>query len=530
MTINITDAVVGSVLSPTLIFYVYQLGGTIDQYGIILSADSLSSLFMMSVYGLWVDRNGNKYKPPYVATFVLGILGQLLYFSAVLLPKGTPAIYAVILARFVCGMGSAGRTLSYSYVATAVPMAQQKLILTLVSTSRTIGMAIGPFVNMALVKVYFDLHIGTLMTIPVNPNNAAGLVMATGEVFLLGVMLVFLKEPTPLPPADNTKMKHHRTSSTSSSNQWMEIAKAMCCIDLFLPPFIMTVVWVNFQTIFTGVPPVAVHALNWNPIQISYVMAGYSVAMFLGNLLVVKLSMMGVSDFTMLLIGEIGFTLCGIFIYVLWTDQVTTWGFILPAVLILFSYPWIGPANRSSYTQAIHKRKALAGAHGIMQAFLSQAMQIAGIIAPTFIASCVIRDPATIDASANKHELSTAALFGPFCSLLCIVGLFYRRSVENKDEVSKRVPAPSSETTTLLLTRHNDADDGTRTKVGPRASMIEISDTFSRASEVHRRLSTEVMGICNPFDTKTEAELRTSLLNDKVEWDTILAAEDAALE
>ena len=26
------DAVVGSVLSPTLIFYVYQLGGTIDQY------------------------------------------------------------------------------------------------------------------------------------------------------------------------------------------------------------------------------------------------------------------------------------------------------------------------------------------------------------------------------------------------------------------------------------------------------------------------------------------------------------------
>lgn len=48
-------------------------------------------------------------------------------------------------------------------------------------------------------------------------------------------------------------------------------------------------------SIFTGVPPVAVHALNWNPIQISYVMAGYSVAMFLGNLLVVKLSMMGVS-------------------------------------------------------------------------------------------------------------------------------------------------------------------------------------------------------------------------------------------
>lgn len=60
--------------------------------------------FVLSIHDN-TKRNGNKYKPPYVATFVLGILGQLLYFSAVLLPKGTPAIYAVILARFVCGMG-----------------------------------------------------------------------------------------------------------------------------------------------------------------------------------------------------------------------------------------------------------------------------------------------------------------------------------------------------------------------------------------------------------------------------------------
>ena len=43
---------------------------------------------MVSVYGNWVDSNGNKYKKPYTCTFMFGILGNLLYFLAIVLPKG----------------------------------------------------------------------------------------------------------------------------------------------------------------------------------------------------------------------------------------------------------------------------------------------------------------------------------------------------------------------------------------------------------------------------------------------------------
>ena len=74
------------------------------------------------------------------------------------------------------------------------------------------------------------------------------------------------------------------------------INTSISCLIFFFPLLCyIYIIPLCIISIFTGVPPVAVHALNWNPIQISYVMAGYSVAMFLGNLLVVKLSMMGVS-------------------------------------------------------------------------------------------------------------------------------------------------------------------------------------------------------------------------------------------
>ena len=54
--INIVDSITSAAVTPTLTFYVSMLGGTKEQYGlVIMSVGSLASLFMMSVYGLWVD-------------------------------------------------------------------------------------------------------------------------------------------------------------------------------------------------------------------------------------------------------------------------------------------------------------------------------------------------------------------------------------------------------------------------------------------------------------------------------------------
>ena len=53
--INIVDSITSAAVTPTLTFYVSMLGGTKEQYGLVMSVGSLASLFMMSVYGLWVD-------------------------------------------------------------------------------------------------------------------------------------------------------------------------------------------------------------------------------------------------------------------------------------------------------------------------------------------------------------------------------------------------------------------------------------------------------------------------------------------
>ena len=56
--------------------------------GLMSSVVSFSTFIMVSVYGNWVDRNGNKYRTPYTCTFILGMLGNLIYFMAIVMPKG----------------------------------------------------------------------------------------------------------------------------------------------------------------------------------------------------------------------------------------------------------------------------------------------------------------------------------------------------------------------------------------------------------------------------------------------------------
>lgn len=64
------------------------MGGTLDQYGLMSSISSFSVFIMVSFYGKWVDSNGNKYRKPYTFTFILGVVGNLIYFLAIVMPKG----------------------------------------------------------------------------------------------------------------------------------------------------------------------------------------------------------------------------------------------------------------------------------------------------------------------------------------------------------------------------------------------------------------------------------------------------------
>ena len=196
----------------------------------------------MSVYGRWVDSNGNKYKRPYAASFIFGGVGSILYFLAELLPRGALAVNCILLARFITGLGAAGRTLAYSYVATAIPREQQRTTLTILSMSRSFGLLLGPLMNLLVVKIETSISIFNKI-VPINPRNSVGLVLAAGELFLSILTSLFLQEPPSKNKMDNPLEQEDATGRRISGK---ELLAAVLHFDLLFPSFIMFVLICNF--------------------------------------------------------------------------------------------------------------------------------------------------------------------------------------------------------------------------------------------------------------------------------------------
>lgn len=254
--------------------------------------------------------------------------------------------------------------------------------------------------------------------------------------------------------------------------------------------------------------------MGWNSVSISEVTAYGSLIMASGMVISMVVSMRDVSDFSMIIFGFANFFVGGWCIYAWWKEGVGFWQFTLPIYFLYFAYPFIGPANRSKYTRAIHDNKELEGSHGIMMSLVNQAAALAGFVAPTLVASLILRNPEDIEASSDKHQMTPGALYVPIFSALVIVGLTY----QDFFRVKRRKSTESvSETTSLIPSTDRKS---------ARASIVQISDTFSRSSEVNRRMSVECMEIPNPVDTKYEQELTAKLMKDKEDWEEIEKIKD----
>jgi len=497
-----------AVVGPTLIFYVTELGGDKNDYGMMLSLQFLAMLIMTSVYGILIDTNGGKYTWPYMLSFFFGIISYLLYFLLVLIPPGPIAIYLLMLSRFLEGMGAAGRTLAYSWIHAMIPHEKQKTVITILSMSRTIGQIVGPFTNLLVIGINTEFNLFGVK-IPVTSLNSIGILMVGSLVMLLILTLVFLLDP---PQEDKFLADDRSTEKEKSGDKEKGLFYALTHFGIWFPIFAFFSVICNFSVFITAFSPVGMHAMEWNPIQISQVSAIGSAITFLGMVIAMVSSMNNVDDRWMINFGFACFTISGTAMYTNWVENATYWEFSAPAFGLYFSYPFIGPACRSTYSKTLHARPELKHITGTMLALMNQAISLGGLLAPALVARFILRNPEDVDADPfNKHELTAFALYVPILSVTIIVGLAYqyyfiylpREENSNKEADAVEV----SESSGLLRVKNSSAES--------RASIIEISDTFSRSSEVSRRLSCEVMGIPNPFDTKYEEEYYSKLLEGK---------------
>ncbi len=122
---SVLENVISTVVGPTLIFYIVAVGGSNEDYGLTTSSVCVGAALMTFYFGKWIDSNGNKYQAPLSASFILGIVGSIIYFAASLLPVGFWGVNAILAGRFVSGMGGAGKALTRSWIATAVPLENQ---------------------------------------------------------------------------------------------------------------------------------------------------------------------------------------------------------------------------------------------------------------------------------------------------------------------------------------------------------------------------------------------------------------------
>ena len=251
-------------------------------------------------------------------------------------------------------------------------------------------------------------------------------------------------------------------------------------------------------------------------LQAGVIFIGMCVALYIGICT-------DITDFTMIALGNGAFFVGGIATVFWWTrESATVFRFTASVVIVSFSYPLLGPCNRSKFTRAIHDRPELAGSIGLLQSLFQQAFSIGGFVSPIFVTHFVMKDPQDIDSTEGR-ELTPWAWYVSVSSLLVILGLIYEEFILGKNELgrikteeeeSKVGEIAVGETTRLLADK--------RISCRRRSTIVEINQSLSRQYEVDRQYSAEANGIPNPSETPYERKLRNHLLEDRREWEKLL--------
>jgi MFS family permease len=258
------------VVTPSLIFYVLECGGTKEfcestlkkkdqclknRYlsslhlslclssvdGLALSAFSFASFCGKPALGYWIDATGGKFRKPYFASITLAGCGGLLYFLASAFEeKPGIATHLILWGRLLGGFGAANQALGFAYLAIAIPPEKQTQTSSILSMTRILGMAVGPAFNVLLAKVHGSISLGGY-SIVLTPLNTVGIFLAAANLVGMIVIFFLLDEPP-----ERKKPQITGDGVNGENNNWMKL-KAFCCIDILLPLYTVFVINSSFQ-------------------------------------------------------------------------------------------------------------------------------------------------------------------------------------------------------------------------------------------------------------------------------------------
>ena len=504
--IGLVDAISYMVVAPSLVFYIRQVGGTKEQYGFILSVFSFASFAAKPVLGSWTDSTGNKFRLPYLTSIAMATLGGFLYFYASLYKdKTNTAIALIACGRILGGFGAANSALGFAYMASVVPVEEQTRVNSLLSMTRIIGMAVAPGFNVFLKNVDFTFSLGSSV-VQVDSLNSVGLFLFVANMVAFLAVFFLLQEP------GRKKSMHGGTDLMDEQyiegSKW-DFVKALCTPEIAVPVFTLFVVNSNFQLIETGLAPAAYHALGWGPVQTSAVLGSSSVLLFVCMLFVFYLSAKNTRDETLIIMGNMFWIVGGFFLYFLWTAHAVEWHFVLPVIVCISGFPFIGSSNRSLFTRRVDANPILETRHAFMHALLSMFASVAGFVTPSFVAAYILRRPEEVDADIHHRELSPWALYVIFAPVLSTVGILY-----------VAICKPLVGETLLPLEGEDEANERTSLVARRRSSAMVLGQKIDPATEANRRSSAQFMGIPlidNPEEDKRRCSVFAVLSGEMAE-------------
>jgi MFS transporter, ceroid-lipofuscinosis neuronal protein 7 len=342
------DSISFMVIAPSLVFYVRQMGGSKEQYGIILSVFSFASFLFKPVLGYWCDKSGGKFRRPYLCSIGVAASGGLVYFFASAF-SGSTALALIFVGRFLGGIGAANSTLGFTYIASVTPHNQMTKANAMLSMVRIFGMAAAPALNVFLSKVR-----GRLFSLRITPLNSIGLVLFVANVLSFLVIYCLLEEPPEHPPNDS-----HSAANASEFGRSWKFWKSVFSIDIMVPIACILCLNANFQLLETGLAPASSHALHWGPVEISTLFGLNAIWILLVILLSFWLSSIGVTDAKMLIIGSMASVTGYFLMYQLWIMDTSEVLFIFPIIVSTMAFPFMGAPTRSLFTKEVAGNKNL---------------------------------------------------------------------------------------------------------------------------------------------------------------------------